>query len=87
MQYGDLNSFGVWGERFPAAYRGNVIMSVIPRACKIVSKSDALPELFNLKLKTSGGQLQRGPPKELVKGKYPELELKIRALDAYLVST
>ena len=40
------------GELFPAVYPagGKVIMSVIPRDCKIVRKSDALPELFNLKL-------------------------------------
>ena len=38
------------GEVFPAAYTagGNVIMSVIPRDCKIVKKGDALPELLNL---------------------------------------
>ena len=37
------SAFG--GELFPAAYPagGNVIMSVIPRDCKIVPKSDALP--------------------------------------------
>ena len=50
MQHGDLNSFGVWGGMFPATYLGNVVMSVIPRDCKIVRKSDALPELVNLKL-------------------------------------
>ena len=44
------SAFG--GELFPAAYPagGNVIMSVIPRDCKIVRKRSALPELFNLKL-------------------------------------
>ena len=42
------SAFG--GELFPAAYSagGNVVMSVIPRDCNIVRKSDALPELFNL---------------------------------------
>ena len=36
---------------FPAAHPGgSVVMSVNPRDCKIVKKSGALPELFNLKL-------------------------------------
>ena len=47
----DINSFVIWGGgMFPATYPGNVVMSVIPKDCKIVKKSDALPKLFNHKL-------------------------------------
>ena len=37
-------------ELFPAAYPGNVFMSVIPRDFKSFKKTDVLLELFNLKL-------------------------------------
>ena len=50
MQHRYFYSIGIWGELFPAPYPANDVMSVIPRDCKIVRKSDALPELFNLKL-------------------------------------
>ena len=76
------------GELFPAAYPagGNVIMSVIPRDCKIVRKSSALPELFNLKLVEANykGDPQMRAIKELVESKVPELEKKVRAMGAYL---
>ena len=40
-----------WGKMFTAAHPGgSVVMSVTPRDCKNLKKSDALPELFNLKL-------------------------------------
>ena len=80
------SAFG--GELFPAAYPagGNVIMSVIPRDCKIVRKSSALPELFNLKLVEANykGDPQMRAIKELLKSKDPELEKKVRAMGAYL---
>ena len=80
------SAFG--GELFPAAYPagGNVVMSVIPRDCKIVRKSDALPELFNLKLVEANykGDPQVRAIKELVESKDPELERKVRAIGAYL---
>ena len=52
MQHCYFNSIGIWGggEFFPATYPANVVVSVIPRDCKIVRKNDALPKLFNLKL-------------------------------------
>ena len=80
------SAFG--GELFPAAYPagGNVIMSVIPRDCKIIRKSSALPELFNLKLVEANykGDPQMRAIKELVESKDPELEKKVRAMGAYL---
>ena len=80
------SAFG--GELFPAAYPagGNVVMSVIPRDCKIVQKSTALPELFNLKLVEANykGDPQVRAIKELVESKDPELERKVRAMGAYL---
>ena len=80
------SAFG--GELFPAAYPagGSVIMSVIPRDCKIVRKSSALPELFNLKLVEANykGDPQMRSIKELVESKDPELEKKVRAMGAYL---
>ena len=76
------------GELFPAAYPagGNMVMSVIPRDCKIVRKSGALPELFNLKLVEANykGDPQMRAIKELVESKDPELERKVRAMGAYL---
>ena len=36
-------------EIFPTVNPATTIMSVIPRNCKVVSKSTALPELFNLR--------------------------------------
>ena len=50
MQHGYFYSIGIWGELFPAAYPANVVMSRITWDCKIVRKSDPLPELFNMKL-------------------------------------
>ena len=80
------SAFG--GEMFSAAYPagGNVVMSVIPRDCKIVRKSDAMPELFNLKLVEANykGDPQMRAIKELVESKDPELERKVRAMGAYL---
>ena len=80
------SAFG--GELFPAAYPdgGNVIMSVIPRDCKIVQKSSALPELFNLKPIEANhtGEPQMRAIKEWVESKDPELEKKVRAMSAYL---
>ena len=80
------SAFG--GELFPAAYPagGNVIMSVIPRDCKIFRKSSALPELFNLKLVEANykGDPQMRAIKELVESKDPDLEKKVRAMGAYL---
>ena len=81
-----LSAFG--GELFPAAYPagGNVIMSVIPRDCKIARKSSALPELFNLKLIEANykGDPQMRAIKEWVESKDPELEKKVRVMSAYL---
>ena len=78
------SAFG--GELFPAANPagGNVVMSVIPRDCKIVRKSSALPELFNLKLVEANykGDPQMRAIKELVESKDPELEKKVRAMGA-----
>ena len=80
-----LGGGGVVG-MFPVAYPGNVVMSVIPRDCKIVKKSDASPEFFNLKLVEVN--YKRDPQmrtiKELVESKAPELERKVRAMGAYL---
>ena len=80
------SAFG--GELFSAAYAagGSVIMSVIPRDCKIVQKSDALPELFNLKLYEANykGDPQMRAIKELVESQDPELQKKVRAMGAYL---
>ena len=80
------SAFG--GELFPAAYPagGNVIMSVIPRDCKIVRKSSALLELFNLKLIEANykGDPQMWAIKEWVEVKDPVLEKKVRAMSAYL---
>ena len=80
------SAFG--GELSPAAYPagGNVIMSVIPRDCKIIRKSSALPERFNLKLVEANykGDPQMRAIKELVESKDPELEKKVRAMGAYL---
>ena len=78
------SAFGV--EMFPAAYPGNVVMSVIPRDCKIAKKSDALPELFNLKLVEAKykGDPQMRTIKALVESKDPKLERMIRAMGAYL---
>ena len=80
------SAFG--GELFPAAYPagGNVVMSVIPRDCKFVQKSDTLPELFNLKLVEANykGDPQMRVIKELVECKDTELERKVRAMGAYL---
>ena len=45
-----ISSPSAFGGMFPAAYPGNVVLSVIPRDCKTVRKNDALPELFNLNL-------------------------------------
>ena len=61
-------------------------MSVIPRDCKIVRKSSALPELFNLKLIEANykGDPQMRAIKEWVESKDPELEKKVRAMSAYL---
>ena len=77
------SAFG--GELFPAAYPagGNVIMSVIPRDCKIVRKSSALPELFNLKLIEAN---YKGDPqmRAIKEPKDPELEKKVRPMSAYL---
>ena len=88
MQHYYFYSIGVWGggELFPAAYPVIVVMSVIPRDCKIVKKSDALPELFNLKLVEANykKESQMRAVKDLVEAKFPEIERKIRALVAYL---
>ena len=61
-------------------------MSVIPRDCKIVRKSDALPELFNLKLVEAKykGDPQMRAVKDLVQDKDPDIEKKVRAIGAYL---
>ena len=79
-----LSAFG--GGMFPSAYTGNVVMSVIPRDCKTVRKSDALSKLFNLKLVESNYKEnpQMRTIKELAESKDPELERKIRAMGAYL---
>ena len=78
------SAFG--GELFPAAYPagGNVVMSVIPRDCKIVQKSNTLPELFKLKLVEANykGDPQVRAIKELVESKDTELERKVRAMGA-----
>ena len=75
------------GGMFPAAYPGGIVdISAIPRDCKIVKKSDALPDLFNLKLVEANykGDPQMCTIKELVESKGPELERKVRAMGAYL---
>ena len=77
VQHGYFCSIGNCGELF---------LAVIPRDCKIVRKSDALPDLFNLKLvevNYKGGTQMRAV-KELVVAKDPEIQRKIRAMDAYL---
>ena len=61
-------------------------MSVIPRDCKIVRKSDALPEFINLKLVEAKykGVPQMRAVKDLVQDKDPDIEKKVRAIGAYL---
>ena len=61
-------------------------MSVIPRDCKIVRKSSALPELFNFKLIEANykGDPRMRAIKEWVERKDPELEKKVRVMSAYL---
>ena len=78
------SAFG--GELFPAAYTANVVMSVIPRDCKTVRKSDALPELFNLKLVEDNykGNPQMRAIKELVEAVDSEKDQKKRPMGAYL---
>ena len=41
------------GELFPTVNRNQQIMSIIPRDCKVIKKSQALPELFNLEFVAS----------------------------------
>ena len=71
-------------ELFPSAYPANVVMSVIPRDWKIVRMSEALPELFNLKLVEANykGDPQMRVVEEFVEAK--DQESKIRAMGAYL---
>ena len=76
-----------FGKMFPEAHPGgSVVMSVIPRDCKTVKKSDALPESFNLKLVEANykGYPQMRAIKELAESKDLELERKVRAMGAYL---
>ena len=77
----------VFGEElFSAAYPANVVMSLIPRDCKILRKSDALPELLNLKFVEANykGDPQMRAIKEFVEAKDPDFEQKLCALSAYL---
>ena len=61
-------------ETFPAVNLAHTIMSIVPRNCKVVSKSRALPELFNLRFIES--QYSSDPQLEaiyqLIKSKDPE---------------
>ena len=74
------------GEIYPPVYTANIIMSVIPRDCKVVKKQDCLPELFSLKLVEAKckADKQLEAIRALLVLKDPNFAEKVGAKDGYL---